>query len=227
MEFLYISLLGGVLVLDTAAMLQILISQPLVSGTLIGLFFGNTALGLETGALLQLLWLNQIPVGAAKVPSGNLASIVAVILMLRLSAAFPEKLNILLLLVVILTLIISYAGVYVTTFIRNWNIRLLHRADDGLKKGNAAILGQINFVALLIHLIIVVLAIIFFVTIGTVLINWLLPQLPAEWNPALRFLRLAIIGSGLGLTLKLYLQKENLGYLAGGFLAGLASISLL
>jgi len=90
LQILSLSLIGGLLVLDTTAALQILISQPLIACTILGWFGGNVQLGLHFGLLIQLLWLSQLPVGAAKIPAGNLGSIAGVILALQLSPIFPE-----------------------------------------------------------------------------------------------------------------------------------------
>ena len=84
MQIFALSLIGGLLVLDTTAALQILISQPLISCTFLGWLGGDIQLGLHFGLLVQLLWLSQLPVGAAKIPAGNLGSIVGVILSLQL-----------------------------------------------------------------------------------------------------------------------------------------------
>src|SRR5262249_31115447 len=48
---------GGFVAADTAAFLQLLLSQPLVAATITGLAWGNVPLGCEVGALLQLFAL--------------------------------------------------------------------------------------------------------------------------------------------------------------------------
>jgi PTS system mannose-specific IIC component len=54
---------GGVVAVDTAAFLQLLLSQPLVAATVTGLVWGNVPLGCEVGAVLQLFALGVLPVG--------------------------------------------------------------------------------------------------------------------------------------------------------------------
>lgn len=221
MELLSVSLLGGLLALDTTAVLQILISQPLVAGTILGWALGNVQLGMHIGLLLQLLWLNQLPVGAAKIPQGNLASIIAVILVFRLDLFLNSYYNILLLLVILYTLLISYLGIKLNTAIRNWNIRLLNHAISALEKGRVSALGKINFLALLLHLIIVAGAIYISVFLGQFVFKQLIPVIPAEWDAYARYIEIAVIGSGIGLTLNLYKEKKNLKFLALGAALGI------
>ena len=221
MELLSISMLGGLLALDTTAVLQILISQPLVAGTILGWVLGDVQLGMQMGFLLQLLWLYQLPVGAAKIPQGNLASIIAVILIFQLDRFLDSYLNILLLLVILYTLLVSRLGIKLITTIRNWNIRLLNRATGCLDKGRISALGRINFLALLLHFIIVVGVIYLSVFFGKVVIKYLIPAIPMEWDSYARYIQIAVIGSGIGLTLNLYKERKNLKFLALGAALGI------
>jgi len=221
MELLPVSLLGGLLALDTTAVLQILISQPLVAGTILGWVLGDVQLGMQMGLLLQLLWLNQLPVGAAKIPQGNLASIIAVILIFRLDMFLDSYLNILLLLVILYTLLVSHLGIKLMTTIRNWNIRLLNRAIGCLDNGRISALGRINILALLLHFVTVAGAIYISVFLGQFVFKYLIPVIPMEWDTYARYIEIAVIGSGIGLTLNLYKEKKNLKFLALGAALGI------
>ena len=59
-----IALFIGFLSLDTTIAFQMLISQPIFSCGILGWIFGNPALGIEIGIMMQLLWINIIPSGA-------------------------------------------------------------------------------------------------------------------------------------------------------------------
>jgi mannose/fructose/N-acetylgalactosamine-specific phosphotransferase system component IIC len=54
---------GGIVAVDTAAFLQLLLSQPFVAGAVTGALFGRMEVGLELGAILQLFSLGVLPVG--------------------------------------------------------------------------------------------------------------------------------------------------------------------
>ena len=57
-------LLGGIAALDATPVAQTLLSQPLVTATLLGALWGNLPLALEVGIVLQILAASTLPVGA-------------------------------------------------------------------------------------------------------------------------------------------------------------------
>jgi mannose/fructose/N-acetylgalactosamine-specific phosphotransferase system component IIC len=66
---LLIALIGGIVDLDSTATWQFMISQPIVAAPLTGLFLAACSesaaaglkLGLMVGTILQLLWIEQLP----------------------------------------------------------------------------------------------------------------------------------------------------------------------
>ena len=77
LDFLIISLWGGVVASDTTAAFQFMISHPIVSCAVVGLLLGNFPLGFMIGIILELIWLNEIPAGAANFSEGNVGATVA------------------------------------------------------------------------------------------------------------------------------------------------------
>jgi mannose/fructose/N-acetylgalactosamine-specific phosphotransferase system component IIC len=57
-------LLGGIAALDATPVAQTLFSQPLVTATLLGWWWGNLPLALEVGVVLQIIAASTLPVGA-------------------------------------------------------------------------------------------------------------------------------------------------------------------
>ncbi len=72
-----IALLGGVAGLDTVSFPQAMISRPIVAATLGGALVGAPAPGLLVGAVLELIALETLPVGASRYPEWGSASVVA------------------------------------------------------------------------------------------------------------------------------------------------------
>lgn len=62
--WLPLSFLLGLLSLDVTAVGQFMVSRPIVVGPLVGLVTGHPDLGLTMGALIELLWIADVPVGA-------------------------------------------------------------------------------------------------------------------------------------------------------------------
>jgi mannose/fructose/N-acetylgalactosamine-specific phosphotransferase system component IIC len=72
------AVLGGVLGLDTTGVGQVMVSRPIVAGTLTGWLAGSPATGIAVGAILELYLLVSIPMGGARFPDGSAATVVAV-----------------------------------------------------------------------------------------------------------------------------------------------------
>jgi mannose/fructose/N-acetylgalactosamine-specific phosphotransferase system component IIC len=80
--------LGGFVALDATSFGQLMLSRPLVSGTLAGVLIGMPFEGALLGALIEALSLGILPVGASKYPETGTAAVAAVGT-LGLSGAVP------------------------------------------------------------------------------------------------------------------------------------------
>lgn len=65
---------GGFLCLDRI-FLQVMISRPVVSGSVIGLILGDLLTGMIAGALVELLWIDRLPVGTVVPPNDTMAAV--------------------------------------------------------------------------------------------------------------------------------------------------------
>jgi mannose/fructose/N-acetylgalactosamine-specific phosphotransferase system component IIC len=72
------ALIVGVLGLDQTAVAQVLFSQPLVGGVILGWSVGDPGSGLLAGAFFQFLCLTDLPVGASIPPDTALAGLIGV-----------------------------------------------------------------------------------------------------------------------------------------------------
>ena len=78
------ALIVGALGLDQTAVAQVLFSQPLVGGAILGWSAGDPGSGLLAGAFFQFLCLTDLPVGASVPPDTALAGLVGVATFLSL-----------------------------------------------------------------------------------------------------------------------------------------------
>ena len=76
LSLLPVALLGAVLGLDVVSFPQAMISRPIVAATLGGALAGDTISGLVAGAVLELIALEMLPVGASRYPEWGTASVV-------------------------------------------------------------------------------------------------------------------------------------------------------
>ena len=72
------ALIVGALGLDQTAVAQVLLSQPLVGGVILGWSAGDPGSGLLAGAFFQFLCLTDLPVGASIPPDTALAGLIGV-----------------------------------------------------------------------------------------------------------------------------------------------------
>lgn len=74
-ELLPLSLLGALLGADVVSFPQAMLSRPIVAATLGGAMAGNVAAGLLVGAVLEMLAMETLPVGASRYPEWGTAAL--------------------------------------------------------------------------------------------------------------------------------------------------------
>src|SRR6185312_14724616 len=75
-RLLPLTLLGALLGADVVSFPQAMLSRPIVAATLGGALAGNVAAGLLTGAVLEMVAMETLPVGASRYPEWGSASLV-------------------------------------------------------------------------------------------------------------------------------------------------------
>lgn len=130
------ALLSLICGLDRVAILQIMISRPIVAAPLTALFLGEPLVGLQIGVMVELLWLARLPVGAAVPPDDTqvaiASSVLAIIMGKTLNASGPE----LLLLCLLIAIPIGKVGQYFDHYARQYNVRLIKKVDSALDRGS-------------------------------------------------------------------------------------------
>jgi mannose/fructose/N-acetylgalactosamine-specific phosphotransferase system component IIC len=122
-DLLLLSALISILSLDITIAFQVLISSPIFSCTILGWLLGDIRLGMELGFIFQLLWLGKIPTGAHIVPEGNIASMIAAVLILMNRGNGWE--NTTLVIVFLEAILVSYFGSLITIYYRKFNGKIL------------------------------------------------------------------------------------------------------
>ena len=67
-QFLLVAAIGAIAYVDRTAAFQLMLHRPLVVATAMGAVFGSAAAGAQVGAVLELLYLARLPVGASIPP---------------------------------------------------------------------------------------------------------------------------------------------------------------
>ena len=77
-ELITVFLVGGIVVLDTTPFFQSMISQPIVVCSFFGFLWGDVYTGALLGVILELIWLQLIPIGGFISQQGNFGAFAAV-----------------------------------------------------------------------------------------------------------------------------------------------------
>ncbi|UCC75146.1 MAG: PTS sugar transporter subunit IIC [Gemmatimonadota bacterium] len=115
-----LALLGGITGLDSASCVQAMISRPIVAGPLAGLLLGDPVAGMWAGAILEILSLRQLPIGANRGWDTGPAAVAAVAAALRWTAG-----PIALLVGVGFGVVVGWVGSWSVHWMRQFNSRLV------------------------------------------------------------------------------------------------------
>jgi len=145
-------LLGGVAALDATPVAQTLLSQPLVTSTLLGFLWGDVKLALEVGVVLQILAASTLPVGARTPEDFATGGVVGTGLTLALATQQPfEQVRDACALVGVLAgLATALLGVPLLKWQRRRNEGLAQWAEVEVRAGREASLGRAQGAAVLL-----------------------------------------------------------------------------
>src|SRR5262249_43684644 len=135
--------LGGIAALDATPVGQTLISQPLFTATLLGALWGNLALALEVGVVLQILAASTLPVGARTPEDYAVGGVVGAGVALALGSQQPFEVSRTAgaLLGVLVGMIAAVLGVPVIKWQRRRNEGLSRWCEESLARGEEGALA--------------------------------------------------------------------------------------
>jgi len=137
-----VALLTG---LDRTALLQIMISRPIVAAPLTGLVLGDLHAGLVIGLMTELLWLARIPVGAAIPPDDTQVAVGATTLVVVFGPLWGYAGTGITILALLIAMPLGKAGQWLDHLARSQNSRLQKRAEQVLASGDFARLERLHW----------------------------------------------------------------------------------
>ncbi len=218
-ELVAVSIWGGMVALDTTAALQLMISQPLVAASVIGLLMGNVMIGFTIGLLLQLVWLNELPIGAAYFSEGNIgAAVAAAVAILCFEAT--ARLEPVLLLALIWGILTSYIGGKMVILLRNFNGKRYHTLltmepirMSHIRKMHLSSIAQLFICGVLITMITTLLG-------GRLFLPAVIDVLPVFVDAWLAPVQHTFLGIGCAVLLYIFVNKKNWLLLGGSLIGG-------
>lgn len=215
-------ILGALLALDVVSFPQAMISRPLVAATLGGLVAGDVRAGLMVGAVLELIALETLPVGASRYPEWGSASVVGGAMFAALPLTRPGALA------------VAALAAIAVAWVGGWSMYLLRRVNGVLARRQEArgpITAQTVVRLQLMGLgadftrgILVTLLALLSVPI---IVNLLL----AQWGTAAELSRAVVVGmaiaTGAAATWRLFAGTRGaIPLFSGGILVGLLLLGL-
>ncbi|UCF78619.1 MAG: PTS sugar transporter subunit IIC [Candidatus Eiseniibacteriota bacterium] len=134
-EILVLCFAAGVCALDTTAAWQLMLSQPLVSGTIAGFIVGSPETGVFVGVLLQLLWSGSMPLGSRPMPDAPVGTATGVWFAAALVETGGVSLSFSNLAGLLVALCVALAGRSTIVWERELNCRLMRRLRMRLSSG--------------------------------------------------------------------------------------------
>ncbi|MBE0598805.1 MAG: PTS sugar transporter subunit IIC [Desulfuromonadales bacterium] len=141
-----VSVLAG---LDRTAAFQFMISRPIVAAPLTGWLLGSPLVGLQVGAMVELLWLGRLPIGAAIPPDDTQVAVGATALAIGMGEFLGLGGMALTLLAVLVALPIGKMGSYFERFARQRNGRLLQQAEAAVAEGRLEAIDRLHLQGLI------------------------------------------------------------------------------
>lgn len=208
MNLTLLSAIIGAFALDSTIAFQMMISSPLFTGPLIGWLLGDFWLGFEMGFLFQLLWLGRIPAGAARVPEGNVASMIATALvLLNRHNGFP---NTTLTLVFFEGILLSLLGAIITIWYRKINGHILKLALRMVHQARLHVLVFLEAGSMIVFFLMMFVLTFVIINVSQQFLPGLANYFGGLYESKLIVVKPAILGIGLAFVLPLLKQSFNL-----------------
>jgi PTS system mannose-specific IIC component len=213
--------------LDRTAFLQLMISRPIVAAPLTGWLLGDPMAGLQAGAMVELLWLGRLPVGAAIPPDDTQVAIGSTVLAItmgnRLDLAGPAFV----ILCTLVALPLGKVGQLFERWARDLNGRLLQKAQDALAEGRIRAAEQAHLWGIGHFALASLATFITIIVLGSLLLSQLAPMLMRPVTDAAPWLRVAFPVMGTAIILSSINVRRSLTLFTASFTSALLMLWLL
>lgn len=224
-DLLILSIWGGIVSSDTTAAFQFMISHPIVSCAVVGLLLGNFPLGFTVGLVLELVWLYEIPTGAANFSEGNVGATVAAACAILSASATGRQTPSLLLSLAVAILIAPAAG-YLVGVMRRLNTKNYDRLLN-LPERNFAAVRKAHLWGLLMSFVLGFVVTLVSLSFMPNVVAHVARMIPPVFDRHLVAVLPAFLGVGCGVIFFLFKDYKQWRILAAGLIIGLLYIILV
>jgi mannose/fructose/N-acetylgalactosamine-specific phosphotransferase system component IIC len=213
-DLFLISLIFALVCLDKKHIFQLALSQPLITCSLLGLYYNMPVQAMHFGLLVQLIWLSNLPIGAAKTPEGNIGSLIGCILYIENFDRFSEFGNALLVIAFLITVLLSYSASRLESFDRRINIKLFDYNSRILTVDDNASFGAIILLSLMVQFFFNFTLIYLGSVVGNFFIHFIQSYLNSGYNFLWEYTEIAILGISIGMIISVFKEKKSKGLIA-------------
>lgn len=121
--------------LDRVAMMQIMISRPIVAAPMAGWLLGDVGVGLQIGLMVELLWLARLPVGAAIPPDDTQVAIAGTVLTIGMGSLLGQSGIEFILLCMLVAIPLGKFGQFFDRLARTNNRKTIERFETAIDAG--------------------------------------------------------------------------------------------
>jgi mannose/fructose/N-acetylgalactosamine-specific phosphotransferase system component IIC len=227
--FVPLALLGAALGLDVVSFAQAMVSRPLVAATLAGWVSGDAAAGFLVAAILELIAVETLPVGASRYPEWGSAAVVGGALAGAAPAAGsggPHAGAICL--AVLAALVTAWVSGGSMVLVRKLNGRLARRNLDRVAAGDGGTVHRLQLTGLGVDF----LRGLVITTVGLIVFTPALEVAIRTWSADMMLSRAVVVGAGAmvaaGAVWKLFHAVPRARWLfVGGLAVGLAALNFI
>ena len=174
-KIILLSFCGGLFCLDRI-FIQVMISRPVVVAPFIGLLLDNPYAGLIIGALVELFWIDRIPVGTYIPPNDTIVAVLATSIAVLAGQNLGGTTRELIALAILLAVPFGMLAKKVEIFIIKSNNALSDQALEDAKQANVKAIEQKNYLGLIKVFLISVFYLLVVQSILVTAVIWIYPK---------------------------------------------------
>ncbi|MCA6071939.1 MAG: PTS sugar transporter subunit IIC [Endomicrobium sp.] len=173
-NIIFLAFIGALCSSDITAFGQFMICRPIFCAPVIGFLMGDISTGLRIGMIVEMLWINAIPLGASVPIDVSLISVLSTFWVCRYFLGFQEEV----ILGIILAVPFAYLYREIDIFGRNFNTKIMHWIEKGIESGKYWRIDAGVITGLFLFVLRAFLFCIFAMIVGCWIYSSIYPQLP-------------------------------------------------
>lgn len=217
LEAITVAVVGGIICLDRI-LLQVMLSRPVVIGPIIGFILGDPYTGLISGALIELLWIDRLPIGVYVRPNESIVAVLVVacsILTGRQLGFLSKELTAF---SILLFIPLGILGQKMEINIMRSNDKLSRKAVEDAKTGDIKSISRKHIFGLFKTFFFTAVFIFVFLIFGVTILKYVFPLIPQRGLTALSYTYLFLPLLGIAVALNTINLRGTIPVFCGAFL---------